>query len=65
MKYSTRALISVLWLCIYNLLANYAPVPQKPFTLHYAAICIIYAPMLMALLVWIERPKVFYKRLKG
>lgn len=65
MKYSTRALISVLWLCIYNLLATYAPVPKQPLTLHYAAICIIYAPMLMALLVWIEQPKAIYKRLKG
>lgn len=64
MKYSTRALISVFWLLIYNLLATYAPANHQSDVLQVLHIGITYAPMLLALLVWFEQPKILYKSME-
>lgn len=66
MKNSIKLLISVGWLFGYNLavylMHNANTRPVNP-ALHYVFIAITYAPMLMALLVWFDKPKILYKAL--
>lgn len=62
MRYGTRALISVGWLAVYNLVTTFTEPVQAPVWLYYVQVGFTYAPMLLALLVWFEWPKILYKR---
>jgi hypothetical protein len=64
MKNSIRLLISVGWLFVFNITALLLHTAinttvNKP--LHYALLALAYAPLIMALLVWLDRPKALYK----
>jgi len=65
MKNSIRLLVSVGWLFVFNitaLLLHNAINNSSNITLHYALLALAYAPLIMALLVWLDRPKALYKR---
>ena len=68
MKNSIRLLISVGWLFVFNITAlllynAISNTVNKP--LHYALLALAYAPLLMALLVWLDPPKALYRHLKN